>query len=404
MKVAYVTMRFPLPSETFACNDIQALIGMGHEVEVFCLREKHKDHDALVNERGLQDIAIHHVSLKSTLYFFVWVLIHPLMFLSVFFWNLYYCLLKPKHLLKSLALFPAACLHFHSIQTKRPDVVHLFWGHYTSLTGYLVSRFMSTTVLTQFLGAHDLVTDYPACFQLAANVDGLFTHSASNIRTIERKLCRPRSINVVFRGTKVERMASSHLMKFDDMSAPVFMTACRLIEAKGVFEVLGVFARVHSVYPSAKLLIAGDGADRARLESRVQELNLKRHVHFLGHIAQSELIQYMSQLHVFMLLSRYASERLPNVVKEAMCQECVVFTTQTDGIEELINSPIEGVIIKDDALAMLDNTVVAMLADKESMKTIASAARTKITKGFDVNACMAKYVDFWQEQLCLKKR
>jgi len=156
LNIAYVTMRFPLPSETFACNDIQALISMGHEVEVFCLREKHKDHDALVNERGLQDIAIHHVSLKSMWCFFAWMLMHPLMFLSVFFWNLYYCLLKPKHLLKSLALFPAACLHFHSIHTKRPDVVHLFWGHYTSLTGYLVSRFMPTTVLTQFLGAHHL--------------------------------------------------------------------------------------------------------------------------------------------------------------------------------------------------------------------------------------------------------
>lgn len=404
MKVAYVTMRFPLPSETFACNDIQALISMGHEVEVFCLREKYKDHDALVNERGLQDIAIHHVSLKSMWCFFAWMLMHPLMFLSVFFWNLCHCFSKPKHLLKSLALLPAACLHFHSIQKKRPDVVHLFWGHYTSLTGYLVSRSMPTTVLTQFLGAHDLVTGYPACFQLASKVDVLFTHSASNIEAIERKLTKARSVNVVFRGTKVERMASSHLVKFDDMSAPVFMTACRLIEAKGVFETLGVFAGVHSIYPNATLLIAGDGPDRARLESRVQELHLQQHVHFLGHIAQADLIQYMSQVHVFILLSRYASERLPNVVKEAMFQECVVFTTKTDGIEELVASPVEGVIVEGDMVTAIDSALVATLADNKRMKETAAAARAKIEKDFDINGCMAKYVGLWQEQLRVKER
>ena len=41
MKVAYVTMQFPVPSETFACNDIKMLLEKGVDISVFTLKNKH---------------------------------------------------------------------------------------------------------------------------------------------------------------------------------------------------------------------------------------------------------------------------------------------------------------------------------------------------------------------------
>lgn len=402
MKIAYVTMRFPLPSETFACNDVKDLIKKGHEVEVYCLREKHERHDELIVERGLQDVNIHHVSFGSFIPCLIWMLSHPLMFLSLFFWNFSQCITSPKHLLKSLMLIPAACLSFKDIKKKNPDVVHLFWGHYTSLTGYLVDKFLSKKVLTQFLGAHDLITQYPASFDLASRVDVLFSHSHSNIAAIDKILLVPRKVNIVFRGTVIDRSQPSKLDKFNNLSDPVFITACRLIEEKGVFEVLNVFTYVRQRYPSATLKIAGDGPDRIRLENHVKNLGLESYVTFLGHIDQKNLIEYMSDSHFFILLSRYASERLPNVVKEAMFQECVVFTTQTSGIEELIDDAVDGYVITNNKLPMLASYICDAFSDEVFLKDIAHAAREKIIRDFDISSCMDCYVAIWQEQIRLK--
>lgn len=403
MKIAYITMRFPLPSETFACNDIKSLINKGHEVEVYCLREKHESHDKLIVERDLQSVKIHHFSLGSFISFLVWGFFHPFMFLSLFFWNAGQCITAPKHLLKSLMLIPAACLSFKDIKKKNPDVVHLFWGHYTSLTGYLVFKFMPEKVLTQFLGAHDLITHYPASFFLASKVDTLFSHSSSNIDAINKALLVHRKVDIVFRGAVIDKTQPSMLAKYDDLSSPKLITACRLIEEKGVFDVLSVFSDIKQRYPAATLKIAGDGPDRGRLEKYVKQLGLSQSVTFLGHINQKLLIQLMSEAHIFMLLSRYASERLPNVVKEAMFQECVVFTSQTSGIEELIDNESNGYIVSDDEFSMLASRACDVLANRLIMRELAHSAREKIIKDFDISSCMSNYVAIWQEHTRFKQ-
>lgn len=41
-KIAYITMQFPVPSETFASNDIDALSKCGFIVDIYDLKANHK--------------------------------------------------------------------------------------------------------------------------------------------------------------------------------------------------------------------------------------------------------------------------------------------------------------------------------------------------------------------------
>jgi glycosyltransferase involved in cell wall biosynthesis len=66
-------------------------------------------------------------------------------------------------------------------------------------------------------------------------------------------------------------------------------------------------------------------------------LGLEDKVMFLGHVSQKKLLVKMANANFFLLMSRYESERLPNVVKEAMYQRCIVVTSDTQGINELVN-------------------------------------------------------------------
>jgi len=400
MKIIYVTMQFPVPSETFASLDVESLRQQGQDVSIYGLRPKHVQFDKLMGERGHIGLSVKSFSLFSIFYFFIFLFRHPLMSFSLLNW-VFSCNLKsPKHLLKSLILFPSCIAIFRAVFKDKPDVVHLFWGHYPSMVGYLVNKYMPDTVLSMFLGAHDLVTAYPGSTDLSENSDVVFTHSKSNLPMIKRIGIDGSKVNVIVRGTKLDLPVESTLNKFEYLNEPRFLTAARLIEEKGVDDVINIFKSLLKEFPNAILYIAGDGPYRKNLYELVRYLELERSIIFLGHLDQIDLIDYMAKSHFFILMSRYPSERLPNVVKEAMYQKCVIITTNTEGIDELIDNENDGFIV-DSTTAL--NCMKDCLSDSEKSKDIAEQAYLKITNHFDVNISMKNYITLWKKALHRKQ-
>jgi len=399
MKISYVTMQYPVPSETFCSLDIDALRKQGHELSVHGLRYKHKLHERLIQERGQKGLKVENFSSKIFTLSVFFCFRHPFMFFSLLLWIFRFSILRPRHLFKSLLLVSSVAGHFLKIYKSKPDVVHLFWGHYPSMIGYLVKRFMPKTVLSQFLGAHDLVTNYPGSICLAKDVDLLFTHSRSNLPLLENLGIDPERVNVVMRGTRLDIAHESDSEKFDQIDTPIFLTAARLIAEKGVDDVIRIFSEVHKLYPEAILNIAGDGPFKSELIRLAHDLGCANRIYFLGHIKQAVLAKIMSNSHFFILMSRYPSERLPNVLKEAMYQRCVVLTTNTPGIDELVDSGASGFVVdKGDYVRGIDLTLES-LRQPDKARLIAYRGRNHIKANFDVEKSMKVYSKLWARAL-----
>ena len=45
MKISYITMQFPVPSETFASNDVKTLKSLGIDIDVYTLKNKDKNYN-----------------------------------------------------------------------------------------------------------------------------------------------------------------------------------------------------------------------------------------------------------------------------------------------------------------------------------------------------------------------
>lgn len=396
-------MQFPVPSETFLSLDVEALRKQECELTIYGLRPNHNQHHKLMQERGHEGVVVENFSFKTLVLSFWFCLRHPLMYLSLLFWVISVLFKTPKHLLKSFVLLPSVLGHFYKVYQSKPDVVHLFWGHYPSMLGYLVKRFMPDTVVSHFLGAHDLVTNYPGSAALAKNADLLFTHSRSNLPMFEKMGIDSGRVNVILRGTKLDFPYEGSLDKFNSLDAPIFLTASRLIEEKGVDDVIKIFNHLIEFYPNATLNIAGDGPYKSELIKLADSLGCSKNVVFLGHLKQASLIKLMSNSHFFMLMSRYPSERLPNVVKEAMYQMCIVLTTQTEGIDELIESNISGYIVdKGDYLTGID-LIMNCLNNTKLSQTVTAEAKSVIQERFDVKKSMQNYIDLWSMSLKRKK-
>jgi GalNAc-alpha-(1->4)-GalNAc-alpha-(1->3)-diNAcBac-PP-undecaprenol alpha-1,4-N-acetyl-D-galactosaminyltransferase len=155
---------------------------------------------------------------------------------------------------------------------------------------------------------------------------------------------------------------------------------------KGLDNLLGVFARVSIKYPDWRLQIAGTGdVGKAYLINLAQKLGIYEKVDFLGFRKDIDIV--MRESEVFVLSSRY--EGLGNVLIEAMSQgcACVSFDCMA-GPSDIIAHEVDGMLVEDQNLAALANTIDRMMKDAPLRARLSSAARdsalryapTKITE------------------------
>jgi len=103
---------------------------------------------------------------------------------------------------------------------------------------------------------------------------------------------------------------------------PVILAAGRLTPPKDFTTLIRAFALVRKERP-ARLMILGEGKDRARLEALVRELGLEKDVALPGFVDNP--YKYMRRAAVFVLSSKW--EALPTVLIEAMACGCPVVST-----------------------------------------------------------------------------
>jgi glycosyltransferase involved in cell wall biosynthesis len=73
------------------------------------------------------------------------------------------------------------------------------------------------------------------------------------------------------------------------LEVPILLFAGRLVYQKGVDILLRAFARAVKEVPTARLLIAGDGPERAALTTLTRDLALDGSVSLLGHLSRPVL-------------------------------------------------------------------------------------------------------------------
>ena len=102
----------------------------------------------------------------------------------------------------------------------------------------------------------------------------------------------------------------------------------RLIEEKGVFELVEAFAKVRE-QTHCHLVIVGEGGHERELRHRVSELGLGESVTMPGHLSESALSDEYRKATVFVLPSW--SEGFPTVLAEAMDAGLPIITTRIHG-------------------------------------------------------------------------
>lgn len=408
MRVCYITMVFPAATETFACVDVRALRATGVSVSVFALRSarprgldeprrlfagpaRTQAAARLLAERGLADLDVSHGSWFAVLRGLRFAARNPRIAADLLAWIWRHCARSPRHFLKSLVLVPRALDIFSSLRSAPPDVVHLFWGHYPAIVGYLVERYLPDVVLSMFLGAYDLGAPYPGSSEVAARANVVWTHARVNVPVIERLGVPPPRIRVAHRGIDLHEFAEPR----GDKVPRRLVASGRLGAFKAMDQVIAILAALVPAWPDATLTILGDGPERRRLASLTRRLGVDRAVTFRGHLTHAQVQQEMAAAPVLVHMS--TTERLPNVVKEAMASRCVCVVADTPGIRELIRDGHDGYVVAQGDIAGAALRIAEVFCQPAQRAAMGAAARARIVADFDVTQSIEGYRHCWSE-------
>lgn len=380
--LAILTVQHPTPSESFNSTEIIELKKYFDKIKIFNLKAPHENELSLIKDQALQNIKISSSSFYSVIYGIFLACCKTPALIELFliiFKNVSFTKLE---FYKCLAFIPRSFSIAKELLSYQPDYIYLMWGHYTCLPAILYNLISkkSSAQTTQFLGAYDLKKT-PKLSSYFANsfAKNVRTHSYSNIKTLEKIGIKKSKIVILYRGCKLyEKISVNH------KDPNLIISAGRLIVEKHFDQVILTFAKYKKRYnPYASLKIAGDGPEKANLLRLIKDLRLESNVQLLGHLDQLELFKLMNKAQYFLFLSASASERLPNVIKEAMYRECICISSNTAGIKELIDPDFSGFIISS------ENTIDTIFS-KISLQTpttksaMGKAAKMKIIQNFNV--------------------
>ncbi|HET6936948.1 MAG TPA: glycosyltransferase family 4 protein, partial [Candidatus Angelobacter sp.] len=160
---------------------------------------------------------------------------------------------------------------------------------------------------------------------------------------------------------------------------PVFLFASKLQQRKRCIDLVEAFLRLApkpNIEPSAHLLIAGDGEERAAIERRIA-VSKATNIHMLGFQNQSELPRLFDLCDVFILPSIHEPWGL--IVNEVMnAGRAVVVSDQVGCAPDLVRDGVNGFVFPAqnvDALStvlrrFIDDPGLAFAMGKQAVETI----------------------------------
>jgi glycosyltransferase involved in cell wall biosynthesis len=214
---------------------------------------------------------------------------------------------------------------------------------------------------------------------------------------VEEQRLSPRNVVTVYNGVDtalygrpVDRAGGRRALGLDER-APVVGTVARLEPVKDQASLLEAFAQVGARIPTARLVVVGDGSQRAALEEQARQPALAGRVLFLGR--RADVASVLPLFDAFVLSS--VSEGLPLTILEAMAAGLPCVSTAVGAVPEAIVEGQTGHLVPPRAPVALATALGNLLADLPRARALGAAGQRRARELFDLQAMTRRYEDLY---------
>jgi len=174
---------------------------------------------------------------------------------------------------------------------------------------------------------------------------------------------------------------------------PTVGIVATLRDWKGHDDLLDAWKLLGAEFPEWRLLVVGDGPQRARLEARVASEGLAGRVRFAGN--QDNVPRWLNGFDLFTLPS-FGDEGVPQAIMQAMACGLAVVATSVGAIEEAVQRDRTGLIVPPRNPRALAEALGRLMADPARRSAMGAAGRERALAHFGIDRMLDKMHDVFR--------
>lgn len=255
---------------------------------------------------------------------------------------------------------PAALLGLWRIlRTFKPDIIHAHMRKGLFLT-WPMARLLRIPIVLHLHNIHDE----------HMGTTGLADRVIAVSRAVEHDLLRSGTkadrIRVVMNGT-IGTMRLPQVVVPAPLQKPAIVSVAGITVRKGMHELIDAFNQVLQTHPSAHLYLVGGGsAEEEEIWAHAARTAGSAQIHFEKF--REDPRTYLAAADVFVLASRREAFGLALI--EARAAGCAIVATDVDGIPEIIEDGVNGLLVPPENPPALTGKITLLLDDAELRCTL----------------------------------
>lgn len=181
--------------------------------------------------------------------------------------------------------------------------------------------------------------------------------------------------------------------------APVVVNVAGLRAQKAHDVLIEATALLAERLPDARVIVAGDGPERSRLEALVSARGLDRRFLLLG--KRDDVPDILRAADVVALSSDY--EGMPLAALEAMAAGRPLVATAVGALPDVVEDGVTGVLVAPRDPAALADALARVAGDRSLARTMGDAARRRAHENYDLRASVRRYEELYVELLSARR-
>jgi len=161
----------------------------------------------------------------------------------------------------------------------------------------------------------------------------------------------------------------------------------QMISRKNIVHILDIFDRLQQEHSKLRLLLLGDGDQRAELERYAQQLSSRDKIKFLGF--RDDRLALLKSFDLFVMTSTL--EGIPRCLMEAAAMGIPVAAYDIPGIDQLIQHKKSGLLAQLGDKERLQSYWERLLFDTSYAQTLATEARRFVNENYSANRMAQEY-------------
>lgn len=285
------------------------------------------------------------------------------------------------------------------VNARRFDLVHANEAH--AVSAVWLSRahrqvpFVISRRVGYPIGASRIArARYAAGARIVANSQWVAEQAAASGAPNEKLSVVYEGAEIPARFTSEQRRAARARWGITD-DAPLLGCVGVLLPDKGQEWLIRALAALRRDFPDAKLLLAGDGPCRPKLQALARELGVAHAVLFPGFVKDVETVY--AALDVFLLPSFF--EALNNSLLAAMAYEIPSIAFQRGALGEIIEHEKSGLLVSGPDVEEICAATTRILRNHEFAKRLGQTGRTRVQENFSAERMVEGMIRIYETTL-----